>query len=457
MAINPSLTDGIGYSRTHLTAKKRPQKGLNKSSAMLIAGLLPFTQLIELKLVGTLFLQDLIAVFLLPILLAITPQARKLLKPLKLFLLLALVWLAGAILTDFLVESAFEDLARGWSKILLYAIHAVVLWLLSRGNLTVLAIYLVASGFSYGVKALVLPSELAEADPWKFGVGIGLLLIASSLSAIFSRKWFLVRQIPIILTLLVGTLSLLLNSRSLFAIALLSVLYTVGASFLSNRLPLQRFINRGSFLLIIILGLLFSQLMSAGYGELASRGTLGEAARTKYVAQTAGNMSLLQGGRPESLVSIQAIKDSPFIGHGSWAKDRYYTNMYFNELKWRGLVVESQWIYFDRDQKDIIPSHSHLLGSWVESGILGAPIWIYSIILAFEALYVVIKLRSIPSLMVIATAFFLIWDVLFSPFGAEGRMLKAAQICVLISISTTIRTLTSKTSNTKDSQRGSIV
>jgi hypothetical protein len=434
MAVNPPLP------RT-FTRQARPRKRGNSQAARItIAALLPLSQLIEIRLIGTLFLQDVIAVGLLAILLVAEPNKGQLLKPLKPFILLALVWLTGAIITDIWVSSELENLARGWSKISLFIIHTLVLWLLSRGNLKVLAVYMLATGVVYVSEAVLLPTKLQEIDPWKFGIGSGLMIMTAALSAFVVGKNALLKNLPLALSMVVALISLLLNARSLFGVALLSVLYSFGASYLANRRSIHRLVNRWSFLVVIILGLLMSQAMIAGYGQLASQGALGEDARSKYERQTGADMSLLQGGRPESLVSIQAIKDSPIIGHGSWARDRYYTNMFFNELKWRGLLTEAQWWNFSESQADLIPSHSHLLGSWVEAGILSVPIWIYALILSFEALFAVVKLRSLPSLLATATAFFVIWDVLFSPFGADGRILKAAQICILISVTYSLRT-----------------
>lgn len=438
-----------------IAAVPKKRSGMSQSTATIIAALLPFTQLVELQLIGTLFLQDVVAVGLLAILLATVPNKGQLLKPLKPFAVLALMWLAGAIITDIWVNSPMENLARGWSKISLFIIHTLVLWLLSRGNLRVLAVYMLGTGLVYVVETGLFPTKLQEIEPWKFGFGNGLLIMVAALSAFVGGKNALVRNLPLALSMVVALISLLLNSRSLFGVALLSVLYSFGASYLANHRSVHRFVNRWSFFIVIISGLLVSQAMIAGYGELASQGALGEDARSKYEMQTGANMSLLQGGRPESLVSIQAIKDSPIVGHGSWARDRYYTNMFFNELKWRGLLSEAQWWNFSQSQADLIPSHSHLLGSWVEAGILSVPFWIYALILSFEALYAVVKLRSLPSLFATATAFFVIWDVLFSPFGADGRILKAAQICILISVTYTLKAASKQGQQTRQNLTGS--
>lgn len=417
----------------------RSQLRISERTCTIIAGLLPFTQLVEAQIVGRLYLQDVLTPLLFFALLLVVPQKAEIFKPLRTVILLILLWFMGAIISDLWNSSPFEDLARGWLKIALFLLHLCTIWLLTRGNIRILTVYMFSTGLMYAFKAAVIPDKYMEVDPWKFGMGIGLLLVASSIGVFLSPRSRLVARLPLALAGLVVVISLALNSRSLFAIGLIAILYTLAAEFLSRQPKIQSKINRGVFLFFIVLGLGFSQLLVEGYGELASRGVLGDEARSKYLMQTAGDLSLLQGGRPESLVSIRAIQDSPLVGHGSWARDRYYANMYFDELELRGLLHESQWFAYYEYQRDLIPSHSHILGSWVESGILGVPIWIYALLMAFQALFAVIKLRSTPSLLVGITAFYILWDIPFSPFGADGRILKAAQLCVLVSITCMLR------------------
>ena len=91
-----------------------------------------------------------------------------------------------------------------------------------------------------------------------------------------------------------------------------------------------------------------------------------------------GKLGVLVGGRPETLVAIQAIIDSPIIGHGSFAVDEKYLQLLQD--------IQYKYGYSDSDEaEDIdvpsIPTHSHLTQAWVESGILGGIFWIYVLVL----------------------------------------------------------------------------
>jgi hypothetical protein len=97
--------------------------------------------------------------------------------------------------------------------------------------------------------------------------------------------------------------------------------------------------------------------------------------------------------------------------------------------------------YFPGEENEecLIPTHSHLLGAWVEAGILGAVFWMWVFVLALRSLAVSFRYsdRLIP--LIVFIAFFLIWDVFFSPYGAERRFVTTYYVVVLISVHTLVK------------------
>src|SRR5207244_2538246 len=116
------------------------------------------------------------------------------------------------------------------------------------------------------------------------------------------------------------------------------------------------------------------------YSTLANSGKLGLEAQQHYESQVAAG-NLILGGRSEILVSSRAVADSPFLGHGSWARDREYSSLWVLLMRERGVKVAVV-----RGAEDIIPTHSYLLGSWVEHGMFGALFWFVAIIYCTLAL-----------------------------------------------------------------------
>jgi hypothetical protein len=151
------------------------------------------------------------------------------------------------------------------------------------------------------------------------------------------------------------------------------------------------------------------------YDYGARSGMLGKSAKETYDMQAYGEYGLFLGGRSEVLVSSRAILDSPFLGHGSWAKDQQYSTL-LTELRRKagyGIAAEGE--------EDLIPTHSHLLGAWVEAGLLGAIFWAWVLTLPVRVLFRthILMDRLIP--LMVFFAFLSIWDMLFSPYGAMAR------------------------------------
>lgn len=124
-------------------------------------------------------------------------------------------------------------------------------------------------------------------------------------------------------------------------------------------------------------------------------------------------MELLMTGRGETFAALAAISDAPLFGHGSWAKDdnlKYYRILllYQNEEMNEQLATSTD---------HLIPSHSILLGAWVNCGVGGfvAVVVVFFLLLkmgcylignaADTALYPVLVLMTLG----------VVWTFLFSP------------------------------------------
>jgi hypothetical protein len=409
----------------------------NAMTLDVIALMLPFTRLIELKLVGNLFLHDILT----PMVILLLVKNGTSIKPLQTFLILLGVWLTGAVITDMIRHTPFADYSRGWAKIVLFGLNAVMVWMLTGAQGRRLAIYTFGTGSALCISAVFRPVELDATDPWKFGLGYGVALMFGAIAMSdgvnrrlgqYTGSWLLAG---------VALLSMLQNSRSLFAICALGAVFSPVARWISTRPAINRRVTPAVFFGFILAGLLIGQLMVAGYGSLAQNGVLGEAAQEKFLDQTKGNLNFLQGGRTESLVSLEAIKDSPIIGHGSWAKDPYYLQLLLVKLREAGLPAPGTLYDIGVKTEFLIPTHSYVFGSWVESGILGVPIWAYVFLLAFQSLYALLKVQGQPSALLSMVAFAMMWDIFFSPFASDTRILKGLEVCILIMAVNSLRAM----------------
>lgn len=377
-----------------------------------LAFLVPSLQFVQIPLGGQLLGPEVALLFLAPLL--VIMRGRLLLRPLpRTYLFLATLWLFSQIFTDLLRVTPFEDLARGWAKIALALVAFSALYLLLHGNRR--RILLFAAGFAVGgiLTYYLSPNLYAEDYWWKFGLGIPLSLILVLLSAALNvRKW---RMLGIALLVLGVFINFYLDFRSLGGIMALTACYLVLQAFMGRRGGRVMAVRPRH---ILVFGVILGTVALAtfkGYEYAAQEGLLGEDARQIYEMQSQGEYGLLLGGRSEILVSSRAVLDSPLIGHGSWAKDCYYTSLL------SGLQGQLGYTPRTEDESCLIPAHSHILGAWVEAGVLGAVFCLWVLTLAARVLLRLYKSNDRLVPVVAFFAFLLVWDLFFSPYGLELR------------------------------------
>jgi hypothetical protein len=91
------------------------------------------------------------------------------------------------------------------------------------------------------------------------------------------------------------------------------------------------------------------------------------------------------------------------------------------------------------EEEDLIPTHSFLLGAWVEAGLLGAIFWAWVIILPVRVLLRPHSLTDFPIPLIAFIAFLFIWDILFSPFGSMARFVAPYFVVAMMTCSEAYR------------------
>ena len=391
-----------------------------------LALLYPLTQLVEVNVGGTFYGQDAAAILLLPIL-ARGRSSTGLLRRASFFFAQIALWLLGQIITDLVRGTPFADYSRGWSKIVFFSLQFAVLWLLLSRSPRLVAVYGLGLGVAYVLRAYTLSGAEAE-YPWKFGLGAGIAMIGASGGDLLSRRGRALVLAPVALVAAAGLLALYHDARSTFGIAALCAGYVFVLARVFSKDQRKEPMNPARFAMLAFLGVVFCHLAILGYSTLALNGDLGEAAKRKYEDQARGDINIIQAGRVESLVSTVAIADSPVLGHGSWARNVGYVRLLAKKRAELGIPDVSG----SEGYSDLIPSHSHILGAWVEAGIAGAIFWAWVLILCAGALYRVHFLPATAHATIVFSAFTLLWDVMFSPFGADQRFIRAFQIALML-------------------------
>jgi hypothetical protein len=383
--------------------------------------IVPLLLSIEFAAGGRLFLSEVVLLLALPFLLH-DARRRGVSRVSQVVVALGLVWLFGLLFTDIYRETPFHDYSRGWSKVAFLLLNFAALSLLIDGRWRRVTLFAAGLAVGWALQFFVNPDGYAAADPWKFGYGGAVTLagvVLASRPAVYRRP---VAASGILLAL--GVINLKMDFRSEAGVCLLTALIVVLAARSGRLVRLDRRAIK-SFT-VLAASVLAGFVIVDGYEYAAGHGSLGAEAQQKYEAQQS-SFGILLSGRPQVIVAIRAIRDSPIIGHGSWAKDPTYAAALQAELRkagYRGRTLPHS--------PDIIPTHSHVLGAWVEAGILGPLLWLWALLLALSVLPRVHHLADGRVVLVAFLGTSFLWDVLFSPFGAQQRLIMPFYLVVLL-------------------------
>jgi hypothetical protein len=343
------------------------------------------------------------------------------------YLLLAL-WAFSQILTDVFVDASAANRIKGLARVLFFALDLACVSAIIGTSLRRTRIF--AFGLIFTFLRIAQTVEGDTGLKWKMALGIAVsiavLLVASQLYV--KRKYVTI----IFLTTVLAALNLHYAARGAMMIdmAVAAVLLSV---FLTGARGASIGIKNSAKRPLIILVLLFAAVWgSQQILKVAMKaGLFSESDQYKYEQQSQGKLGIILGGRPEGLVAIRAIMDSPFLGHGSYAVDyKYYQLLQ---------LYKYQYGYSDSDtSEDVedpgIPTHSHLTMSWVEAGFFASLFWFYILYLLGRSL---VRLTEFPHpLGPVYVYLFMtfIWDILFSPFGFNRRMFEAYLIVIMTNL-----------------------
>jgi O-antigen ligase len=336
------------------------------------------------------------------------------------FYLLTVGWLLGTIIADQANGTDWFNQSKGLARVIFFLMDFMILAILINNEARKLIV------LAFGMAAVMSLSAAQYKDIAiiiKFGgasAAIIVLLLASSYY--YSKRKY---RICFGIAVALAVLNLAFAFRSQVAIIVASSVLILPFGNGKSRVGKGDSSGERSTLRIILL-LAFAGvcvfLANEAIKYVATLGFYEESTQEKFQTQSHGKLGVLFGGRPETLVAIQAIRDSPIIGHGSFAADIRYI-----ELKQE---LQYKYGYSDSDTPEevdypAIPTHSHLTMAWVESGILGGVLWIYIFGLTARALLAMAKK---PHDLAPLYSYFLVnflWDILYSPFGSINRMLGA--------------------------------
>ena len=382
-----------------------------------IALILPVLLFVEVNVGGRLFLTELALLLCL----ALLSWKRELSSSrVKFLIVLLVIWLFAQVLTDIARATPFVDFVRGWSKIIFIGLDFIAILAIIQNNERRLMLFFIGLGIGTVLNESSSGLYADFATNWKMGVGMGTVIAALAFLSFYPRLSH--KNYAVILIITISVFSFLNNARSLGGLLFVSALYLQFYSRIHHHEIIRLSVKKVT--LVFGSALLLLTILSVGYGELVTKGVFGEEALYKYQSQNLkkfGPLGIIMGGRTELLVAGVAITDSPLIGHGSWAKD----------VKYKLLLMEIQSDLKDEDVKALdqyssnfalIPSHSHILGAWVESGVVGGVFWGYVFLLIIKVLINIGSVNHLYRPVIVVLCMISLWDIIFSPLGGSRRI-----------------------------------
>ncbi len=385
----------------------------------------------SLNLIGALPGSEVILLPILPVLL-LAKGGRAFNRQYLMFYILAGGWFIGTQIADTYNGIWIVLRMKGTARVVFFILDFVALAILLNNKTRRLVIF----ALSIAVVLILSSWQSFGGDfnvQWKFGLSQGLAIFALLGSSYFYAKGRY--RIWISISLVLAALNLHYGFRSQLAIHFVaSVLIWPHSAQIRTRYG----VFRGRQDTTRILTLLFlagaaAYVANAAIKFAAEHEFFDESQNSKFISQAEGDYGVLVGGRPETLVAIQAIRDSPIIGHGSFPEGMKYIQLKQD--------IQYQHGYSGSDEPEdsetlipVIPTHSHLTLAWVEGGILGGLCWIYILILTVRGVFRVTALRPHLAPLYSYLLIGFLWDILYSPFGSVNRIRAAFYILLSYSL-----------------------
>lgn len=358
------------------------------------------------------------------------------------FLILCVLWLGGAIVSDLTNGSVVGQMARGISvPVVIFCTVVCIYPLLSRDIRNIkwlllgISCSMVLSTFVFqrgSAGDLAAQGDASAAIERVVGYKLFWFNMANSWLSLPIEGWYLITPTAYLFFVPLGlaVLGLFIGGRSSFLVMTLSWLLIFIAR---KNFRTMKVFRSHIVLILMVLGAAVIGVKVV-YKYCVVHGYMGEEERTKYESQTRQGesaMKLLMAGRIEFFIALFAALDKPFLGHGSWALDKDgYNQDFVMEYGTEEDIRAFQWGMQMGRGIAIIRTHSHIITYWMWHGIFGLLFWAYIAFLAFTTLFK--RMHLVPGLfgylaMLLPT---FCWDVLFSPFGL--RINECLLFCVFI-------------------------
>lgn len=334
-----------------------------------------------------------------------------------------LLWGFASLCSDLWNGSDTLALTKGLLRVVFLAIDIYALYYLCNGRASVVKALWWGLVASFVLAYFLQPSLASHGEPWKFGFGLPVTIAV--ILWVTSRPSSRIQNVLVFSAL--GAVHFAMGFRSMASIVLIVALL-LAVQTTHSRLANASRIVRFRPVVLGVLGATLILWLSSIYDRLAQEGAFGYIAQQKAAFQAGGEFGSSLSSRSEFLLSFQSISQSPFWGGGSYSiADSSATDAaatFLNDLGYSEIA--------SRLARGAPAYHSEILGVWAENGILTLLFWFAVAAILVGAIYAVIYQETAMPQLVVYLAVSGLWDLLFSPFGADRRFWLAASIATIL-------------------------
>lgn len=326
------------------------------------------------------------------------------------FFVLGGAYFVGLVATDIYRHTPLVDYARGWARALVYLGDFAGLLVLGYRRRSRLALFVAGTALSQ-LSLAVLGGWTID---WKFGlaypVTVGVLVLLDS-----HRRFLSLASLG-----LLGLIHLMLDFRIYAALCItvaVLVYFKGSGSRMGSRLR-PAVVAAG---LAGAFGLLY--LSGAGWTQTAY---------DRMLRRQGSNVERVAG----FLVAGEAIRQSPLVGYGSWAKSDEALGTWAElraESGSGGTVGEIQERALLSPEGATIRAHSMILQAWVEAGLAGLMFFGFQLLVAALMLYRMVTVGP-PHRYYALVCFFGLWSLwafIMSPFSGISRLYAGMSLSLL--------------------------
>lgn len=388
-----------------LPGKKQPM--IQMSLLALVSFLLGAVNNISFDFVGQVYLVELALVVVVVFLLATGKSSGAFRARIFWgFMFAIMLTLVGYMISDLSVGTESSQYLRGWGRVVLLLTDCATLMILTAHNRQNLWWFMLGTGVG-GI--IYLAANGVTINTWKLGYGEPISMLVLTLAPLFLPK-----RLALLALAGFGALNIVLDYRILGAvfITVAAIIWARPKHADLSAISFAKYAKLTIILAFSLMGIAVSTLLTQD--EYAARRDASNVGR--FAAIT---------------VAMRAIAESPIIGYGSWTINQKYADMVRREIEAKR----------DRSLARVQPlgwgsgfsTHSQILQSWIEGGLLGAAFFFvygYQLVRAIHW-YGLRRPVDIFSAAFTFTLIISLWSWMASPFNGSGRIQIAMAVAVI--------------------------